>query len=291
MRLPSWIAQHLAALRALLVFTVLVGLVYPLVLVGVAKLPGLNHKADGSIVHSADGKPVGSVLIGQLFVDADGKPMAKYFQSRPSAAGNGYDPLATAASNLGPESVVDTLAANPDDAKPSLLTQVCTRSKDVGELEGVDGRRPFCAPDGVGAVLGVFHRDGLTGPVTRAVSLNQACPATPFLSTYQGVPVECATIGADYAKAVITPIRGDVPDNPAVPTDAVTASASGLDPNISLAYAKLQAPRVARQRSTDVATIQGLIDRYTTGRALGFMGEPGVNVLELNRALDRQFPT
>jgi K+-transporting ATPase ATPase C chain len=290
MRLPSWIAQHLAALRALLVFTVLVGLAYPLVLVGVARLPGLNHKADGSLVHSEDGKPIGSVLIGQLFVDGDGKPMPKYFQSRPSAAGDGYDPTKTSASNLGPESVVDTLAANPGDAKPSLLTQVCTRSKDVGELEGVDGRRPFCTPDGLGAVLGVFFRDGLTGPVTGAVSLNQACPATPFLSTYQSVAVECATIGADYTKAVVTPIRGNAPDNPAVPADAVTASASGLDPNISLAYAKLQAPRVARERGTDVATVQGLIDKYTTGRALGFMGEPGVNVLELNRALDRQFP-
>jgi K+-transporting ATPase ATPase C chain len=290
MRLPSWLAQHVAALRALLVFTVLTGLVYPLALVAVAQLPGLRGHANGSIVDGPGGEAVGSRLLGQAFTDADGNPIPKYFQSRPSAAGDGYDPTATAASNFGPESVEDTLADNPDDATQSLLTQVCARSKAVGEMEGVDGRRPYCTADGVGAVLRVFYADGLTGTVTRAVSVNEACPATPFLAAYQGVTVECGRPGEDYSGGVLTPVRGDAPNNPAVPADAVTASASGLDPHISVAYARLQAPRVARERDTDVATIRGLIDRYTDGRALGFMGEPGVNVLELNLALDRQFP-
>lgn len=280
MRLPSWLAQHIAALRALLVFTVLVGLAYPLVMVGVAQLPGLHDRADGSIVKVGD-RTVGSKLIGQSFTDSDGNPIPWYFQSRPSSGD--YDPTATGASNLGPEDVVDTAD------RTSLLTQVCERSKAIGELEGVDGSRPYCA-DGVGAVLGVFYRDGLTGPVTRVVSLNQACPATPFIATYRGVAVECARPGADYRRAVVTPVRGDAPATPAVPPDAVTASASGVDPNISVAYADLQARRVARERGIDLATVRRLIDQYTTGRALGFMGEKAVDVLELNLALDRAYP-
>jgi potassium-transporting ATPase KdpC subunit len=285
MRLPTWLAQHLAALRALLVFTVLVGLAYPLAFVAIGRIPGLAHKADGSPVTVAD-TTVGSRLIGQAFTDPDGNPIPKYFQSRPSAAGDGYDPTATAASNLGPESVVDTLSDNPDDAAQSLLTQVCARSLAVGELEGVDGRRPYCTGDGVGAVLAVFRRDGFTGPVTRVVSVNQT--GTPFLATYDGVAVEPAKNGENYQAlgGVITPIRGDAPADPIVPADAVTASASGLDPDISVAYANLQAPRIARERGLTLDRVHQLIEEHTAGRALGFLGEPGVNVLELNLALD-----
>ncbi len=283
MRLPGWVAQHLAALRALLVLTVLIGIAYPLVLVGVARIPGLAGRADGSLV-TLDGRTVGSHLIGQLFVDGDGKPLKQYFQSRPSAAGDGYDPTSTSASNLGPENVVDA----PD--KPSLLTQVCTRSKDVGTLESVDGSRPYCTPDGVGAVLVVYHTNGASGPVTRAVSLNEPCPATPFITTYQGVNVECSHPGEDYSTGVVTPIRGTAPADPVVPADAVTASGSGLDPQISVAYARLQAPRVASARGIPIGQVAALIDAHTTGRALGFMGEPGVNVLELNIDLDQHYP-
>ena len=292
MRLPSWISQHLAALRALLVLTVVTGIVYPLVITGVAQIPGLKHNADGSMIKVGD-NTVGSAIIGQSFVDKDGNPLVQYFQSRPSAAGAGYDPTATSASNLGPESIVDTLpdpSVKDDTGKQSLLTQVCTRSMDVGKLEGVDGSRPYCTPDGVGAVLGVFYRDGSTGPVTRVVSLNEACPATPFVSQYRGVTVECAKFGEDYSKAVVTAIRGDAPATPAVPADAVTASGSGLDPQISVDYAHLQAARVAKARNTDVSNVDKLIDKYTTGRALGFMGQPAVNVLQLNVALDQQYP-
>jgi K+-transporting ATPase ATPase C chain len=292
MRLPSWLSQHLAAVRTLLVLTLLFGLAYPLAMVAVARIPGLSGSADGSLV-SQNGTLVGSSLIGQSFTDAKGNALKQYFQSRPSQAGPaGYDPTATSASNLGPESVVDTLPdpADPTSGKQSLLTQVCSRSKAVGELDGVDGSRPFCTSGGVGAVLAVFHRDGLTGPVTRVVSLNEACPATPFVTTYQGVAVECAKFGEDYSHAVVTPIRGDAPATPAVPADAVTASGSGLDPNISPAYAALQANRIAKARGVDVATVKALIDTHTTGRFLGFVGEPAVNVLQLNLDLDRQHP-
>lgn len=295
MRLPPWLSQHLAAVRALLVLTVVLGLAYPLVVTGIAQLPGLNNRADGSLVRDANGKVVGSRLIGQNFTDADGNPLVQYFQSRPSAAGEtGYDPTASAASNLGPEDIVDVLpdpalGDKDENAKQSLLTLVCSRSKAVGDLEGVSGARPYCTPDGVGAVLSVYHRDGLTGPVTRAVSVNQACPATPFVTRYEGVTVECAKFGEDYS-GVITPIRGDASGTPAVPADAVTASGSGLDPHISQSYARLQADRIARERGIDVAQIRTLIDRHTTGRALGFMGEPAVNALQLNIDLDRRYP-
>src|ERR1700753_4314979 len=107
MRLPAWLAQHIAALRALLVLTVLLGLIYPLVMVAVGRLPGLSGRTDGSLVKVGD-SVVGSALIGQSFTDKDGNPLPRYFQSRPSDAGDGYDPTATAASNLGPESIVDT---------------------------------------------------------------------------------------------------------------------------------------------------------------------------------------
>ena len=280
MRLLAWFSQHIAALRALLVMTVLLGLAYPLAFVAVGKIPGLSDRAGGQITAH------GSKIIGQAFTDKDGNPVATYFQSRPSAAGDGYDPTATSASNLGPESVVDTLSDNPDDAKQSLLTQVCERSLAIGKLEGVDGSRPYCTSDGVGAVLAVFYRDGLTGPITRVVSVNQT--GTPFMASYKGVTVEPAKNGEDYVAegGVITPIRGNAPAKPVVPSDAVTASASGLDPDISPAYANLQAPRIARERSMTLDQVQKLIKEHTDGRALGFMGEPGVNVLELNMALD-----
>jgi K+-transporting ATPase ATPase C chain len=292
MRLPSWLSQHLAALRALIVLTVLTGLVYPFAILAIAQIPGLRHQAGGSLEKVGD-TTVASGIIGQGFVDKDGNALVQYFQTRPSDAGKGWDPTATAASNLGPENIVDTLPdpSNKDDTgKQSLLTQVCSRSAAVGKLEGVDGSRPYCTPGGVGAVLAVFHRDGSTGPVTRVVSLNEACPAKPFVDTYQGVTVECAKFGEDYSKGVVTPIRGDAPADPAVPADAVTASGSGLDPQISVGYAQLQAPRVGKARGIDPRTMQQLIDKYTDGRGLGFMGQPSVNVVELNIDLDRHYP-
>jgi potassium-transporting ATPase KdpC subunit len=294
MRTPRWITQHLAALRALLVLTVLTGIIYPLVILAIAQIPGLQHKADGSLVKVGD-TTVGSALIGQAFTDSNGNPLVQYFQSRPSEAGDGYDPTATSASNLGPESVVDTLpdpSVKGDTGKQALLSTVCGRSLAVGKLEGVSGARPYCTSDGLGAVLVVVRAGGVpTGAITAVYSVNQECPAVPFIPTYQGVAVRCAQFGTDYTQlGTVTPIRGDAPAHSAVPSDAVTASGSGLDPDISPAYADLQAPRVARVRGTTVAAVDHLIGTYTTSRALGFMGEPAVNVLQLNLALDRAFP-
>jgi K+-transporting ATPase ATPase C chain len=282
--LISGIRRHVAALRAIVVLTVVLGIAYPLVVLAVAQLPGLQGKANGSLVGSASGQLVGSSEIGQLFTDAKGNPIPAYFQSRPSAAGDGYDPTSTSASNLGPEDIVDT------PSMPSLLTQVCARSLAVGTLDHVSGARPFCTAGGVGAVLSVIHSRGTAGPVIEVVSVNEACPAKPFLADYDGVPVSCAKSGTSYAEGVITPIRGNAPSTPAVPADAVTTSGSGLDPDISPAYALIQEPRIAQIRGITVTQVAAVVHAHTVGRALGFLGEPVVNVLDVNRELDARYP-
>jgi K+-transporting ATPase ATPase C chain len=268
----------------------------------------LHAKAEGSIVN-VSGKPVGSKLIGQLFTDKDGNPLPQYFQSRPSAAGTGYDPLASGPTNLGPESIVDTPAdptklapgADPSTAgfKPSLLTQVCSRSMAIGKLENVDGSRPFCTGGGVGAVLSVIGPRDSSGNVihpTQVISVNEPCsmpgsaPTSVFQQLYQGVRVQCAQYGQDYSVGQIVPIRGAASDHPVVPADAVTASASGLDPNISPAYAEIQVARVARARGISAAQVRDAVRDNQHGRLLGFVGEPVVNVLQLNLELDRTYP-
>ena len=299
MNLSNFVRQHLAAFRALLVLTVITGLAYPLFIWLVAQVPGLHDKANGSIIE-VNGKPVGSSLIGQLFTDKDGNALPPYFQSRPSAAGNGYDPLSTSASNLGPESIVDTPAdpSQPKDSngyKASLLTLVCGRSLTVGQLEGVDGSRPFCTGAGVGAVLSVIGPRDSRGNVvhpTKVVSVNEPCETTPrpFLNSYEGVRVDCAKFGEDYTIGQIVPIRGAAPADPAVPADAITASGSGLDPHISPAYADLQVKRVAKARGVSPDQVRQLVLANQDGRVLGFIGEATVNVLQLNIALDQKYP-
>lgn len=273
--------QFSASLRMLLALTVVLGIGYPFAVLAVSQLPGLRHRADGSLI-SRHGSVVGSALIGQSFTDRKGDPLPQYLQSRPSAAGAGYDATASAASNLGPESIV---------GPASLLTQVCARSLAIGREYGVSGARPFCTPDGVGAVLAVFYSGpGFSGRVVRAVSVNQQCPDVPFLRSYRGVRVECARRGADYSRGRLVPIRGDAPAHPAVPDDAVTASGSGLDPEISPAFAKLQERVIADARHVSVAQVAAVVRRYTTGRDLGFLGEPVVNVLKVNLDLDELYP-
>jgi len=178
-----------------LLLCVLTGLVYPGVVTAVAQLV-FPRQANGSIVE-VDGRPVGSALIGQPF----SRP--EYFHPRPSAAGAGYDPTASAGSNKGPtdRKLADTL---------------------------------------------------IVGAVERAVEEE----------------------GAERGK---------------IPADMATASGSGLDPHISPANADLQVARVARARRMAPERVRELVARYTKGRQFGILGEPRVNVLLLNLALDRQF--
>ncbi|MCV7196294.1 potassium-transporting ATPase subunit C [Mycobacterium angelicum] len=302
MNVANTLRQYWAALRALLVFTVILGFGYPLVIWLVSLIPGLHHNAEGSII-TAGGKAVGSALIGQSFTDAAGNPLPQYFQPRPSAGG--YDPLSSGGSNLGPESVVDTPAdpaklaagAKPADAgfKASLLTMVCSRSLAVGQLENVNGSRPFCTGGGVGAVLSVIGPRDARGNVihpARVVSVNEPCASTkqPFLDLYQGVRVECAVFGDDYTNGLIVPVRGAAPADPPVPPDAVTASGSGLDADISPAYAEIQVARVAKARHVTADQVRAVVQQYRSDRVLGIFGEPCVNVVQLNLALDHRYP-
>jgi potassium-transporting ATPase KdpC subunit len=185
--------QLSAGLRVFLTLTVVLGLVYPLAMTGIAQVL-FPDNADGSLVR-ANGQVVGSELIGQSF-GAD----PQYFQSRPSVAGDGYDPLSSSASNYGPENA-------------HLIGLVKERRVASAELDGIPGAQ--------------------------------------------------------------------------VHPDALLASGSGLDPHISPQYAEQQVQRVARERGIAPGEVRRLVEEHTSGRALGILGEPHVNVLMLNLALDR----
>jgi K+-transporting ATPase ATPase C chain len=190
--------KNLTELRSAVMVTLVLAVVccglYPLIVFGISQ--ALFHdKANGSLIVDADGTVHGSKLLGQQFTGE------KYFQSRPSAAGNGYDATSSGGSNLGPTS------------------------------------------------------SNLVITITQRI--------------------------ADYRTA------NGLATNALVPADAVTASGSGLDPHISLRNAELQAPRVAKARNVDVETVLALVRANTDPASLGFLGEPGVNVLKLNLALDK----
>jgi K+-transporting ATPase ATPase C chain len=182
--------QLLPALLAFLTFTVLTGILYPLVITGASQV-AFPNRADGSLIER-NGNVIGSKLIGQAFEGP------RYFHSRPSAAGDGYDAMSSSASNLGP-------------TNEEFLSEVRERA-------------------------------------------------------------------ADYRQA--NRRAGDVPG------DAVTASGSGLDPHISPENARAQAARVAEARGMSREEVLDLVDEHRDDRSFGFLGEPAVNVLELNLALD-----
>jgi K+-transporting ATPase ATPase C chain len=196
--------QSATGLRVLLLFTVLCGIAFPLVTWGVAHLPGLADKAEGSIVTAADGTPAGSSLIGIDPVPAD--PNADpYFHTRPAASAEDV---------LGPADTSTSGGSNKAGDSTDLLDTINQRRDLIAAREGVD----------------------------------------PAL----------------------------------VPADAVTASASGLDPHISPDYADLQVARVARVTGLSETQVRDLVAQASSGRVLGFLGEPTVNVTELILAVGEQ---
>jgi potassium-transporting ATPase KdpC subunit len=204
-RLPAWIGQHLAAVRALIVITVITGAIYPLAMLGIGQA-AFRNQANGSLV-TVNGKVAGSSLLCQEFTDAKGNPLPQYFQPRPSTASSpadktdyGCDPLQSGASNLGTNN-------------QTLLQSINARKAAYAKLNGV--------------------------------------PAS------------------------------------SVPPDAVTTSGSGLDPYISPQNAAGQEARVAAARHLSLSQVKALVASHSQGRSLGFLGEPRVNVLTLNIALDQ----
>jgi potassium-transporting ATPase KdpC subunit len=200
---------------------------------------------------TANGKVVGSSLIGQSFA----KP--EYFHPRPSSAGNGYDATASSGSNLGPTSA-------------KLLrgtTKLDDKGKEIVDFDGIEDRIVhYCVDNDI--------------PYTASVPLDQFKDAQGNLDDVKLIKA----FNDAKTPLVFTP-------KTKVPADAVTGSASGLDPHISPANADLQAGRIAKTRGVSPDEVRSLIAQATDKPALGFIGEPGVNVLLLNVSLDQKFPT
>jgi K+-transporting ATPase ATPase C chain len=232
----------------MVVMTLLTGLVYPGVVTALSQAL-FRDRANGSLV-SVDGQVVGSRLIGQNFTRPE------YFHSRPSAAGNGYDPLASGGTNLGPTSA-------------KLLngtTKLDDKKNEVIDFDGVKDRLVHYCLD-------------------NDLPYEASTPLDRFKDAKGDVDDVKLIKAFNDEKAPLTFVA-----RTPIPADAVTASASGLDPHISPRNADIQAARVAKARGASVEQVRALVAERTTGRTFGFLGEPHVNVLELNVALDRQLP-
>jgi K+-transporting ATPase ATPase C chain len=199
---------------------------------------------------TVNGKVVGSSLIGQSFA----KP--EYFHPRPSAAGNGYDATASGGSNLGPTSA-------------KLLrgtTKMDDKKNEVVDFDGINLRIVhYCVENDI--------------PYESSVPLDQFKDSHGDLDDVKLIKA----FNDDKA-----PLQFSAKSP--IPQDAVTASASGLDPHISPANAEMQAARVAKARGVSADQVKPLIQQSTDRADLGFLGEPRVNVLLLNIALDQKFP-
>ena len=253
--------QLVTGLLMTIVLTVLLGFAYPLVVTGISQLT-MSKRANGSLV-KADGKVVGSSLIGQSFADKDGNPLPRYFQPRPSNAGDGYDAMASAGSNFGPSN--PNLIGNVpgvvfgDDGKP-LTTNVYATAAD-----------PYCVP------VQATDKDGNDVTDSAGNPVYERNKDGSYVCDPNTVPERVLAYRSFNGLAA----------NVKVPSDAVTSSASGLDPQISVANARLQADRVARARHLTLEQVSAAIVAHTQGRQLGVLGEQTVNVLELNLALDQ----
>jgi len=248
--------QLITALIVVVVMTVGLGLAYPLVVTGFAQV-AFHSKANDSIV-KVDGKAVGSSLLGQSFTDKDGNAVRKYFQSRPSAAGSGYDASVSSASNFGP-------------SNPNLIGNIPGVSITDKTNQYATPSDPYCVP--------VQSTDKGGNDITDKAG-------NPVYEKNKDGTYVCNSSTVPERVLAYRQLNG-LAANVKVPVDAVTASASGLDPDISIANADLQAARVANARHLQLSTIMSEIKAHTDSRSLGFLGEKAVNVLELNLALDR----
>jgi K+-transporting ATPase ATPase C chain len=234
--------------RFTLAFTILTGLIYPVVMTGISQVI-FPKQANGSLV-TVNGKVVGSSLIGQNFSKDE------YFHPRPSAAGSGYDATASSGTNLGPTSA-------------KLLrgtTKMDDKKNEVVDFDGINLRTVhYCLDNDI--------------PYESSVPLDQ-------FKTDKGELDDVKLIKAFNDDKSPLVFKAKTP----IPADALTASGSGLDPHISAANADVQAARVAKARNAPVDQVKQLIAQSTEKADLGFLGEPRVNVLMLNIALDQRFP-
>jgi K+-transporting ATPase ATPase C chain len=297
--------SYLHHIGASIAFTITLGIaccvIYPAIVYFLAQTI-FPAQANGSLVSkdgnltTKDDQAVGSALLGQVFT-APG-----YFHPRPSAANNsagssysatgGYDPTASGGTNYGPlsDELVNGLTQSP--------TPPATQPAESLQFDGIRLRTLHYAMDNnipfkLYHAAYVKHDDG---SVDLALQRKEEVPLKQFLNK-DGSLNDIALVDAfphptngndapDYTRVVL--IAGDF--GTPIPGDAVTASGSGLDPHISPENAALQAARVAAARNITVKQVQQLIDEHTDQPGLGILGDPGVNVLMLNLALDTKYP-
>jgi potassium-transporting ATPase KdpC subunit len=242
----------------MLCVVVFFGIIYPAIVTGVGAVV-FPWRADGSFV-KRDGVVVGSSLIGQNFLNKQGNPDPRFFQPRPSAAD--YDSESSEASNLGPSDPrevgfiagFNTLDLN---GNPSPTNVFATKAD------------PFCVP------MDATSGDPVYGPPITTGDKYAKNPDGSYQCDPNTVPERVIAYRQMY----------NLPASVKVPIDAVTASASGLDPDISIANALLQAPAVAAANHLPAAEVIALVKRHENGYQWGFLGEKTVNVLDLNLAL------
>ncbi len=240
--------EILPGLRIKLFMTVLLGVVYPLAMTGIAQLI-FPKQANGSLI-TVGGKVIGSEIIGQSFTTPE------YFHPRPSAAGSGYDATASSGSNLGPTSA-------------KLIhgtTKMDDKKNEVVDYDGINLRIVhYCVENDI--------------PYESSMPLERFKGGDGSLDDVKLIKA----FNDDKAPLIFTP-------KAPIAADAVTASSSGLDPHISPANAQAQASRVAKARGISVEQANQIVAKFTEGPDLGLLGEPRVNVLKLNLAMDQQFP-
>ena len=249
--------QLLTGLLVTVCLIVLTCVAYPLAVWGVGRV-AFKNQTDGSFV-KVSGKVVGSALIGQNFTDKDGNALAQYFQPRPSAAGKGYDPTSSSGSNLGPSNA-NLIGNNIGDPQHNPYRTPAD---------------PYCVP------APATDNNGSPQTDAKGNAVYEKSPDGTYVCNPNTVP----------ERVIAYRQLNGLAEGAPVPVDAVTASGSGLDPDISEANALDQASRVARARRLSIAEVVALVRRHTDSRAWGVLGENTVNVLDLNLALDRLTPS